>query len=69
MDGWMEYQVSERAKELTQEAHRGRLVRALKAARRGGCCSPYQRLLSWLANTVLHRLGAQASRKASSGCC
>jgi hypothetical protein len=69
MDGWMEYQVSERAKQLTQEAHRGRLVRALKAARRGRCRSPYQRLLSRLANTVLHRLRVQASRKPSSGCC
>ena len=69
MDGWMEYQVSERAKELTQEAHRRRLARALKAARRGECPSRYQRLLGWLANTVLHRLRVQASRKPSSGCC
>ena len=69
MDGWMEYWASERAKELMREARRGRLARALKADRRGAPPSPYQRLLSWLANTVLHRLGAQASRKASSGCC
>jgi hypothetical protein len=69
MDGWMEHRVSERAKELTQEAHRGRLVRALKAARRGERPSPYQRLLGWLTNTVLHRLGTQGSRKPSSGCC
>ena len=69
MDCWMEYWVSERAKELTQEAHRGRLVRALKAARRGKRPSAYQRLLGWLANTILHRVRAQASRKPSSGCC
>ena len=69
MDGWMEYWASERAKELMQEAHRGRLVRALKAARRGERPSLYQRLLGWLANTVLHRLGAQGSRKPSSSCC
>ncbi len=69
MDGWMEFRVSERAKELTQEAHRGRLVRALKAAERGERTPPYQRLLGWLAHTVLHRLGAQGSRKPSSGCC
>ncbi len=69
MDGWMEFRVSERAKELMQEAHRGRLVRALKADRRDERPSPYQRLLGSLANAVLHRLGAQASRKSASSCC
>jgi hypothetical protein len=49
MDDWMEYWISERARELRQEAHQARLVRDLKAARRGGFHSPpYQGLLDWL---------------------
>ncbi len=61
MDGWMEFWVSERAKELRQEAYQAHLARDhLKVARRGEFPSPYQRILGWLASTVLHRLGVRA---------
>ena len=69
MDGWMEYSVSERAKELRQEAYQAHLARDLKAARRGAFPSPYQRILGWLASTVLHRLGVGAPGTPSSDCC
>ncbi len=69
MDGRMEYWISERARELRQEAHQARFVRDLKAARRGEHPSPSQRLWVWLARTGQHWLGVRASRKPSSGCC
>jgi hypothetical protein len=69
MDGWMEYWASERAKELIQEAYQARLVRDLKASRRGGFPTLYQRVLAWLARTGRYWFGVRASRKPSSGCC
>ena len=69
MDAWMEFWVSERAKELRQEAYRARLARDLKAAHRGEFPAPYQRVLGWLARAGRYWLGVRASRKPSSGCC
>jgi len=69
MDGWMEFWVSERAKELRQEVYQARLARDLKAAHRGEFPTPYQRVLGWLARTGRCWLGVRASRKPSSGCC
>ena len=69
MDGWMEFWVSERAKEVRQEAYQAHLARDLKATRRGAFPSLYQRILGWLASTVLHRLGVGAPRTPSSDCC
>ena len=69
MDGWMEYWISERARELRQEAHQARLLRDLKAVRRGEHTSPSQRLLGWLAHTGLHWLEVWITRKPSRECC
>jgi hypothetical protein len=69
MDGWMEFWVSERAKELRQEIHQARLVRDLKAARQGEHPSPSQRFLGWLTRAGQHWLKVRATRKPSSGCC
>jgi hypothetical protein len=70
MDGWMEYWTPQRARELRQEVHQARLVRDLKAARRGEFPStPYQRLLDWLVRTGQHWREVRASRKPSRECC
>ncbi len=69
MGGWMEFWVSERVKELRQEAYQARLVRDLKASRRGEFPTLYQRVLAWLTRTGRYWLGVRASRKLSSGCC
>ncbi len=69
MGGWMEFWVSERAKELRQEAYQAHLARDLKAAHRGEFPTLYQRVLGWLARTGRYWLGVRASRKPSSGCC
>ena len=69
MGGWMEFWVSERAKELRQEVYQARLARDLKAAHRGEFPTPYQRVLGWLARTGRYWFGVRASRKPSSGCC
>ncbi len=63
MDGRMEYWISERARELRQEAHQARLVRDLKAARRGEHPSPSQGVLVWLARTGQHWLEVWITRK------
>jgi hypothetical protein len=69
MDGWMKYWISERARELRQEAHQARLVRDLKAARRGEYTSTSQRLLGWLARTGQHWFEVWITRKPSRECC
>ncbi len=69
MDGWIEFWVSEHVKELRQEVRQARLVRDLKAARRGEYPSPSRRLLGWMAHTGQHCLEVWGTRKPSSGCC
>lgn len=71
MHGWMEFWGSERARELSREACRGRLIKALKTVRRGERPSLYQRLLMVFRGRH-RRLGGQRPHRGGEGiasCC